>query len=90
MDFWWEGVVGEFDGKMKYRVPRGASPEEAAEIVWREKKREDRLRRGSEVARWVYADALDTRRLARILASAGIRPVARPRWFDLGEAGVAN
>jgi hypothetical protein len=40
-----EGVVGEFDGKMKYRVPAGASAEEAAEGVWREKKREDRLRR---------------------------------------------
>lgn len=90
VDFWWEGVAGEFDGKLKYRVPTDANPEEAAEILWREKKREDRLRRGSEVVRWIYPDALDARRLARILAGPGIRPVARPRWFDLGAGSLAG
>ena len=25
VDFGWEGVVGEFDGKVKYRVPDGAT-----------------------------------------------------------------
>lgn len=89
-DFWWEGVVGEFDGKLKYRVPDGASAEEAAEVVWREKKREDRLRRRAQVARWIYPDALDPRRLAKILAVAGITPVTRPSWFDLGGAGAAS
>ncbi len=90
VDFWWEGVAGEFDGKLKYRVPEGASPEEAAEIVWREKKREDRLRRKAGVGRWIYRDAMEPARLSRILAQVGIRPVARPRWFDLGGAGKAS
>jgi len=90
VDFWWEGVVGEFDGRIKYRVPDGASAEEAAAILWAEKKREDRLRTRAQVARWVWAEALSPQRLARILARAGVRPVARPRWFDLGQAGSAS
>lgn len=77
VDFWWEGDVGEFDGKVKYRVPEGASAEEAAEIVWREKKREDRLRRRCDVGRWIYRDAMEPQRLGRILAQVGIRGA----WF---------
>lgn len=93
VDFWWKGVVGEFDGKTKYRVPDGASPEAAAEIVWREKQREDRLRRHAEVAevgRWTYRDAMQPHVLARILAQHGVTPVARPRWFDLGSDRAAG
>ena len=90
VDFWWEGVVGEFDGRVKYRVPEGASAEEAAAILWAEKKREDRLRPQAAVARWVWVDALHSQRLSTILARAGVRPVARPRWFDLGSAGSAG
>ena len=89
VDFWWEGVVGEFDGKMKYRVPAGASAQEAAEIVWREKKREDRLRRKAAVGRWTYAEAMQPQVLARVLAQAGVTAVARPRWFDVGSGNVA-
>ncbi|MFC7487993.1 hypothetical protein ACOCJ7_18485 [Knoellia sp. CPCC 206453] len=89
-DFWWEGVVGEFDGKMKYRVPEGASPQEAAEIVWKEKKREDRLRSRARVARWIWVDALRPERMLHRLGAVGIRPVARLRWFDLGSGSVAG
>lgn len=83
VDFDWDGVVGEFDGRLKYRVPPGAGPEEAAEVVWREKKREDRLRVGARVARWTWDVALDAPRLAGALAAQGIRPDPRASWFDL-------
>jgi hypothetical protein len=89
VDFDWDGVVGEFDGKLKYRVPPGADPQEAAEIVWLEKRREDRLRVGSRVARWTYDIALDRDRLGRVLAAQGVLPVARPSWFDLDASRTA-
>ena len=72
VDFGWERVVGEFDGKVKYRVPTGDDPTEAGEVVWLEKRREDRLRRQSEVARWTWAVAMNQRRLGALLASHGI------------------
>lgn len=58
VDFYWPeaGVVGEFDGRVKYgRVnPSGAPPEE---VVWSEKVREDRLRAvGLSVVRWTTTD----------------------------------
>ena len=60
------GIVGEFDGKLKYRVPPGADPGQAGEVVWREKRREDRLRDlGFEVVRWIEPEL---RRPAIILA----------------------
>jgi hypothetical protein len=90
VDFWWQGVVGEFDGRSKYDVPDGSDPKQAAEVLWREKQREDRLRRQATVARWVYRDAIRPELMARILAAAGIRPLARPRWFDLGVATSAG
>lgn len=52
-DFGWEDqrTVGEFDGKTKYGVDNAAT--DTGDILWREKKREDRLRgAGREVARW--------------------------------------
>ena len=83
-DFGWDGVVGEFDGQVKYRVPVGASAEDAARILWSEKRREDRLRgTGVRVARWVYSEALRPQQMARRLAAQGIRPTARNTWFDL-------
>lgn len=89
VDFDWNGVIGEFDGKLKYAIPDGTDPAEAAEIVWREKQREDRLRRlENKVARWVWADALVPARMAAILAKEGIRPQARNAWFDVGSAGA--
>ncbi|TSE01003.1 hypothetical protein FOS14_04370 [Skermania sp. ID1734] len=63
-DFFFEeqGVIGEFDGKVKYgkHLREG---EHAGEVVFREKLREDRLReQGWEVVRWTWQD------LARPLA----------------------
>ena len=84
VDFGWDGVVGEFDGKVKYRVAPGDSPAEAGEVVWREKQREDRLRRQVRVARWTWDIALDRSRLGARLAEHGIRSLPTNTWFDLG------
>ncbi len=82
VDFGWDGVVvGEFDGKVKYKVPADADPAEAAEVLWREKQREDRLRRNRRVARWIWAEALDRRRLGRIVAAVGVHPQPVNTWF---------
>lgn len=58
VDFWWPGqrVVGEFDGRVKYgrSLSGGRSPED---VLWDEKRREDRLRAlGLTVVRWTAAD----------------------------------
>jgi hypothetical protein len=79
VDFIWDGVVGEFDGKLKYRVPEGADPEAAARMVWKEKLREDRLRVDNEVVRWVYADYYHPRALAERVRRALARAAARRR-----------
>ncbi|MDM4761434.1 type IV toxin-antitoxin system AbiEi family antitoxin domain-containing protein [Galbitalea sp. SE-J8] len=73
-DFAWrrERVLAEFDGKGKYL--RGMRDgEDPGEVVWREKKREDRLRAlGWSVVRVVWADLLDRDRLIRLLVDAGV------------------
>ena len=78
VDFWWPefGVVGEFDGDVKYRdasVRRGRSPEQ---VVIDEKRREDALRATPgvrAVVRWTWADALRGEPLLQALARAGVR-----------------
>ena len=84
VDFDLGHLIGEFDGRLKYRVPAGASPHEASQILWREKKREDRLRRFKEVARWDWSIARTTGALARHLISHGLKPLPRSTWIDLG------
>lgn len=87
VDFDWDGVIGEFDGRKKYAVPDGATPDEAAQVLWQEKQREDRLRRHPKVtnfARWIWAEAMTQRRLLAVLGAAGIRPDPRHTWIDLG------
>ncbi len=81
-DFGWPGVYGEFDGRVKYGVPEDADPELASAVLWREKVREDRLRRQRRVARWVWADARDEHRMLGILAEQGVRPDPRSAWLD--------
>ena len=85
VDFDWDGVVGEFDGKVKYRVPPDADPQDAAEIVWREKRREDRLRVRCRVVRWTWDVALAADRLAGMLAAQGVRPQPSVSWFDMSD-----
>lgn len=74
VDFAWStlGVIGEFDGRMKYgrKLKPGQDP---ADALWREKLREDLLRDlGWQVVRWVWAELDDPRawfaRLERAIA----------------------
>lgn len=83
-DFGWEEqrLLGEFDGRVKYGRLCCDSAEEAAETLWREKRREDRLRRtGALVARWVWADVWDGRWLLGILRQLGLVPTPRRGWL---------
>jgi len=77
VDFRWRGVVGEFDGRLKYGIGVGTDPEQAARIVFAEKRREDRLRVDNEVVRWGYADLLRPAALAQRVRAAQARAVAR-------------
>ena len=77
-DFGWGDVVGELDGKGKYRIGVDTDPKEAVRIMRREKLREDRIRAlGIEVARWAYADhfrpAVIGQRVLRAMARAAQR-----------------
>jgi len=75
VDFFWPqfGLIGEFDGRVKYRdreYLRGQLPEE---VVWAEKRREDRLRRQvRSLARWDWQVANDQRLLSQRLRSHGL------------------
>jgi hypothetical protein len=71
-DFGWEdaGTVGEFDGRSKYG--RHLRPgESAADAVYREKRREDRIRGcRKEVVRWAWPDCESFRPIADQLRRA--------------------
>jgi hypothetical protein len=70
VDFRWKGVIGEFDGKLKYRVPEGANVDQAAAALWKEKRREDRLRVDNEIARWGVAELHRPARLVERVQAA--------------------
>ena len=78
-DFYWPefGMIGEFDGRVKYRdkfYARGQLPEE---VVWAEKLREDRLRaQVRSLARWNWEVANSQRLLSQRLRDHGL-PLAR-------------
>ncbi|MCW1248901.1 hypothetical protein ODZ83_01605 [Acaricomes phytoseiuli] len=75
-DFFWPGVgvVGEFDGKIKYADARFRNGRSSDEVVVAEKLREDRLRAlGLGVVRWTWAEAQHPGRLAQLLLRAGLR-----------------
>ncbi|WP_214407062.1 type IV toxin-antitoxin system AbiEi family antitoxin domain-containing protein [Pseudonocardia lacus] len=80
VDFWWEcgvvgeGVVGEFDGRVKYgRLLRPG--QEPGEAVFAEKLREDALRAaGLAVVRWTWADLADFTPVAARIRAALSRP----------------
>lgn len=76
-------LLGEFDGRSKYqrvdRDPAAATAE--GEVVWREKKREDGIRRqGWDMARWTWQEAFRFSELEKILAEHGHFPTGEP-WF---------
>lgn len=80
-DFFWRAVsiAGEFDGKEKYTRAKysGGDP---AEVAWREKKREDRLRRQVRgVVRVLTEHVAHPARLEVLLLEAGVPRVSRPR-----------
>jgi hypothetical protein len=73
-DYFWRSVrqAAEFDGKSKYTRDQftGGDP---GEVVWREKKREDRLRKlVLGVTRILTSDVSHPPRLARLLLEAGV------------------
>ena len=73
-DFYWPGVriAGEFDGFVKYSRTEYTKGDPSA-VVWREKKREDRLRRcGVGVVRILTTDVKNPSRLERLLVEAGV------------------
>jgi hypothetical protein len=76
VDFWWPEfrVIGEFDGRGKYRDPEFLGGRTPLQALDDEKAREDDLRAaGNGVARWGWDTALSPRLLAAKLASAGVR-----------------
>lgn len=76
-DFWWPelGLCGEFDGFVKFGREVTGSDEDAREALWKEKQREDRLRRlGNDMARWTWDEAYRLETFARLMASVGLVP----------------
>jgi len=81
VDFFWPelGLVVEFDGFQKYSGPEYLRGRVPAEVVWEEKRREDRLRAlGLRVLRIVWSDLTTPGALAHILATAGVPRRVRP------------
>ncbi len=77
-DFSWEEVIGEYDGRDKYRDPTmlgGRTPDEA---LYDEKRREDaiRLATGCRFVRWGAAEIFHPQRLWTRLRQGGV-PVGR-------------
>ncbi|MBO1756074.1 type IV toxin-antitoxin system AbiEi family antitoxin [Allobranchiibius sp. CTAmp26] len=86
VDMYWPhlDLIGEVDGRLKYGLPPGASSDVAADVLWREKLREDRLRRVADrLTRWTWDDALKREGLRRALKSTGLRPTFDPSWLEL-------
>jgi very-short-patch-repair endonuclease len=86
-DFAWpeRGVVLEFDGRRKYTEQRFLEGRTSDEVLWQEKRREDRIRAlGWMVVRVVWEDLQGSSpRLLRLIAEAGI-----PRRRQIGFEGA--
>jgi predicted transcriptional regulator of viral defense system len=86
VDAWYDeaGVAVEFDGRVKYLDPRdGRDP---GEVLWREKRREDRVRElGVRFVRLAQEDVGPGRRrdLAQRLGGMLATPLIRPRAFTV-------
>lgn len=79
-DFEWseEGIVGEFDGMVKYRKAEYLNGRTPSDIVIDEKRREDRIRAtGRRVIRWTWSELANARQFAAVLARAGVPRVQR-------------
>ena len=85
-DFSWRGrrLVGEFDGAAKYVRHEYTGGRDAATIVLREKRREDRLRAiGERVARWGWAEGISPVKLRQRLLAAGAPERRAPAFISL-------
>lgn len=89
VDFLWRRrgkrpLVGEFDGRVKYRLGGLTSQTDIERTLWEEKRREDRLRKQADVVRWTWTSAIDASRLGRELAAYDITPGAAGMgsWLD--------
>ncbi|GAB3488500.1 hypothetical protein [Flexivirga lutea] len=85
VDFFWPqlGIIGEADGRMKFRVADGLSGREAEEAVWRAKRRDDRLVRHPDVRKvghWDWGEALDSTKFAQVLGDLGVHAVGDSGW----------
>lgn len=78
VDFWWRelNAIGEFDGFGKYHRIEFTNGRSPGEVVYDEKRREDRLRATSTrpvVIRWGWDEALHPAALRALFVAAGIR-----------------
>lgn len=77
VDFIWSefGVIGEFDGRVKYG--RELTGRRVDDVLLAERRRELDIESatGMRVVRWLWDDALREQGLLEILAGAGIRPM---------------
>ncbi|MFC6707986.1 hypothetical protein [Flexivirga alba] len=85
VDFFWPelGIIGEADGRLKFRVADGLRGDEAEEAVWRAKRRDDRLLRHPDVRKvghWDWGEALNAYQFVQVMADLGVRPVPDGGW----------
>lgn len=88
VDFLWtladgRWVLGEFDGREKYRNPRMTRGKDAVDVLADERLRESHLTLGGSVVRFSWQDMRNRRRLAHLLTAYGIPHEREPRRFDL-------
>lgn len=80
-DFDWpeSGIVGEFDGLVKYEKAEYLAGRTQSQVVVQEKLREDRIRAtGRKVIRWTWSKLSDPRKFAEFLNASGVPRTLRP------------
>ncbi|WP_073331091.1 hypothetical protein [Actinomyces glycerinitolerans] len=77
VDFIWpeHGVIGEFDGRVKYGRELTGRPVDEVLLAERRRELDIESATGMRVVRWLWDDAWREQGLLEILAGAGIRPV---------------
>lgn len=83
VDFFWKlgncNVIGELDGREKYRNPQMTGGRDTVDVLADERLRESHLSgTGAKVMRFSFNDVLDTPRFCKLLTSFGI-----PKGFDV-------
>ncbi|SDN39342.1 hypothetical protein SAMN05216355_10318 [Actinomyces ruminicola] len=75
VDFIWpeRGVIGEFDGRVKYGRELAGGPVEEVLLAERRREIDIELATGMRVVRWLWDDAFRERGLLEVLAEAGVR-----------------